>query len=126
MYLVRKEMSDIKVTEKAAYLVSKYDNVYIVLKGVHESFEKRIWLSASKQKYFFRGRIIEWSIMSPDGQHVIKSYPREGSVAFVDHRDWHMFSTCKYDREKEKLIIHVHYSYIAQVILDFESFDWKR
>lgn len=108
----------------AAYSVNKYDNVFIVLKGYDEIYKDRIFYSQKKQKYYLRGRIIEWELTTPDGQTTMRSYPRQGSLSFVNNKDWKMFSTCKYD--KEKLIMQVHYAWIDYIVLDFNSFDWKK
>ena len=123
---MRREVSDIKVIANEAYSVIKYDNVFIVLKDFNENYKAHILYSQKKQKYYLRGRIIEWLITTPDGQMAIRSYPLKGSISFVNNKDWKMFSTCKYDRAKEKLIMQVHYAWIDYIVLDFNSFDWKK
>lgn len=122
---MRRERSDVKILSSTAYDITEYDNVWIVLKGYNEAWAKRIMWSESKQKYILRGKIIKWLIESDGGQHVVRSYPLRGSISFVDHRDWQQYSTSKWDKAREQVILNLHFSWISHIVLDFDSLDWK-
>ncbi len=107
------------------YKITAYEQVYVVMKGFEETYKHRIRFSASKRKYFLTGKVIEWMILSEGGQY-IRSYPTNQCISLVDHRDMHMFSTCQYQKAKEKLILNIPYDLIEYILLDFNSYDWKK
>lgn len=123
---MRKERSEVKISPDIAYDISRYENVFVVLKENKPELKGRIWWSEGKQQYFLRGKIIKWLIMTYDEQQVARSYPLDGTISFVDHRDWEMYSTCQWQKKREEKIIHIPYSWIKHILLDFESLDWKR
>jgi hypothetical protein len=118
---MRWERKEHGIISSKPYSISEYDISYIVLKGYNESLKGKIFWSEKKQKYFLKGKIIHWQVMADDGQRVIRSYPLEGSIAFIHCRQLHMFNACKYLKAKEELVMHIHYSWIDLIILDFDG-----
>jgi hypothetical protein len=109
-----------------------YESAFILLKDnldldgdLLRFYKHRIKYDKNKKKYYFSGRIIEWTQTTEEGR-VIDSYPKYGTISMVDHRDWKMYSTVKYDKVKKEKIMNIHFSIIDFITVDFHSFDWKK
>jgi hypothetical protein len=100
---------------KDAYDISKYDLVYILLKGKNELYQKFTRYDMAKKRYFIEGIVVQ-----------LPKYPVFHSIAFVDEKDIKEYRKAKRLIEKEKFIHNIFFGDIDFITLPFDNFDWKK